>query len=77
MMMTLIVTICLMGAAASINSEIRMTTQMSGLVLTLLGGLLIFVGGITVRRLEEKQSYKHVFVQGVENEDHDSYKKIL
>jgi hypothetical protein len=77
MMMTLIVTICLMGAAASINSEIRMTTQMSGLVLTLLGGLLIFVGGITVRRLEEKQSYKHVFVQGVETDDHESYKKIL
>lgn len=75
--MTIIVSICLLGAARSINSEIRMTTEMSGLVLTLLGGLLLFVGGIIVRRTEEKQSYKHVFVQGVENEDHESYKKIL
>lgn len=54
-----------------------MTTEMSGLVLTLLGGLLLCVGGIIVRRTEEKQAYKHVFVQGVENEDHESYKKIL
>lgn len=77
MLMTIIVSICLLGAARSINSEIRMTTEMSGLVLTLLGGLLLFVGGIIVRRTEEKQSYKHVFVQGVENEDHESYKKIL
>lgn len=76
-MMTLIVSICLMGAARSINSDIRMTTQMSGLVLTILGWILLFVGGIIVRRTEEKQSYKHVFVQGVENEDHESYKKIL
>lgn len=66
-----------MGAARSINSDIRMTTEMSGLVLTLLGGLLLCVGGIIVRRTEEKQAYKHVFVQGVENEDHESYKKIL
>lgn len=54
-----------------------MTTEMSGLVLTLLGWLLLFIGGIIVRRTELKQSYKHVFVQGVENEDHESYKKIL
>ena len=68
-----------MGAAStiSVSSNTRMTTGMSGLVLTLLGGLLLVVGGIIVRKTEEKQSYKHVFVQGVENEDHDSYKKIL
>lgn len=36
-LMTIIVSICLTGAARSINSEIRMTTEMSGLVLTLLG----------------------------------------
>lgn len=77
MLMTIIVSICLTGAARSINSDIRMTTEISGLVLTLLGGLLVCVGGIIVRRTEEKQSYKHVFVQGVENEDHEHYKKIL
>lgn len=79
MLMTIIVSICLMGAAStiSVSSNIRMTTGMSGLVLTLLGGLLLVVGGTIVRKSEEKQSYKHVFVQGVENEDHDSYKKIL
>ena len=79
MLMTIIVSICLMGAAStiSVSSNIRMTTGMSGLVLTLLGGLLLVVGGIIVRKTEEKQSYKHGFVQGVENEDHDSYKKIL
>ncbi len=78
-LMTMIVSICLMGAASTISasSNIRMTTGMSGLVLTLLGGFLLVVGGIIVRKTEEKQSYKHVFVQGVENEDHDSYKKIL
>jgi hypothetical protein len=42
-LMTLIVTLCLTGAARSINSDIRMTTQMSGLVLTLLGGMLLVV----------------------------------
>lgn len=77
MLMTIIVSICLTGAARSINSEIRMTTELSGLVLTLLWGLLLCVGGVIVRRTEEKQSYKHVFVQGVENEDHEHYKKIL
>ena len=76
-LMTIIVSICLMWAAStiSVSSNIRMTTGMSGLVLTLLWGLLLVVGGVIVRKTEEKQSYKHVFVQGVENEDHDSYKK--
>ncbi len=37
-LMTMIVSICLMGAAStiSVSSNIRMTTGMSGLVLTLL-----------------------------------------
>ena len=43
----------------------------------ILGWILLCVWGMIVRRTEAKQSYKHVFVQGVENEDHESYKKIL
>jgi hypothetical protein len=54
-----------------------MTTDISGLVLTLLGGIFLVLGWLVVRKTEEKEAYKHVFVQGVENEDHDSYKKIL
>ncbi len=42
-----------------------------------MGGLLLVLGGIVVRKKEQKDAYKHVFVQGVENEDTDSYKKIL
>lgn len=42
-----------------------------------MGGILLCIGGVVVRRKEEKEAYKHVFVQGVENEDTDSYKKIL
>lgn len=42
-LMTIIVSICLTGAARSINSDIAMTTEISGLVLTLLGGLLLCV----------------------------------
>jgi hypothetical protein len=54
-----------------------MTTDISGLVLTLLGGIFLCIGGVVVRKTEEKESYKHVFVQGIENEDQESYKKIL
>ena len=75
--MTLIVSISLTGAARTINGDIRMTTEISGLVLTLLGGIFLCIWGIVVKRTEEKESYKHVFVQGIENEDHESYKKIL
>ncbi len=75
--MTILVSLSLTWAARSINSEIRMTTEISGLVLTLLGGILLCIGWYITRTLEEKQSYKHVFVQWVESEDQESYKKIL
>lgn len=79
-LMNVIVSTTLMGAARSINPDIniQLTTQMSGMVFTYVGAILLLIGGIIIRRTEEKQSYKHVFVQGVEtSEDHDSYKKIL
>ncbi len=76
-MMTIIISISLTGAARTINGDISMTTDISGLVLTLLGGIFLVLGWLVVRKTEEKEAYKHVFVQGVENEDHDSYKKIL
>lgn len=76
-MMTTIISISLTGAARTINGDISMTTDVSGLVLTLLGGIFLVTGGIVVRKTEEKEAYKHVFVQGIENEDHESYKKIL
>lgn len=76
-MMTVIVSISLTGAARTINGDISMTTDISGLVLTLLGGIFLVLGWLVVRKTEEKEAYKHVFVQGIENEDHDSYKKIL
>lgn len=75
--MTVIVSFCLIGAARTINGDISMQTDVSGLVLTLVGAILLCIGGLAVRRHEESRAYKHVFVQGVENEDNDSYKKIL
>lgn len=75
--MTAIVSVTLTGAARSLNGDIRLTTQLSGMVFTYVGAILVAVGGYVIRRTEEKQSYKHVFVQGIETEDHDSYKKIL
>lgn len=76
-LMTLIVSISLTGAARTVNQDISMTLDVSGLVLTLMGAIFLSLGGVIVRRKEEKDAYKHVFVQGVENEDTDSYKKIL
>lgn len=76
-LMTVIVSITLTGAARTVNQDISMTLDASGLVMTLMGGILLCIGGVVVRRKEEKEAYKHVFVQGVENEDTDSYKKIL
>lgn len=79
-LMNVIISTTLMGAARSINPDIniQLTTQMSGMVFTYVWAILLCVGGAIIRRTEEKQSYKHVFVQGVETgEDHDSYKKIL
>mgnify|MGYP000258135537 FL=1 len=75
--MTAIVSVTLTGAARSLNGDIHLTTQLSGMVFTYVGAILVAVGGYVIRRTEEKQSYKHVFVQGIETEDHDSYKKIL
>ena len=43
-LMTTIVSISLTGAARTINGDISMTTDISGLVLTLLGGLLLVIG---------------------------------
>ncbi len=76
-LMTAIVSVTLTGAASQLNGDIHLTTQLSGMVFTYVGAILVAVGGYVIRRTEEKQSYKHVFVQGVETEDHDSYKKIL
>gem|GEM_PF-1001780 len=42
-LMTLIVSISLTGAARTINGDIRMTTEISGLVLTLLGGIFLCI----------------------------------
>lgn len=77
LVMTLIISVSLTGAARTVNQDISMTLNISGLVLTLMGALLLCIGGVVVRKKEEKDAYKHVFVQGVENEDTDSYKKIL
>ena len=77
LLMTLIVSISLTGAARTVNQDISMTIDVSGLVLTMMGAILLVLWGVVVRRKEEKDAYKHVFVQGVENEDTDSYKKIL
>lgn len=45
--------------------------------MTLLGGICLTVGGKLVQIAEEKQSYKHIFVQGVEHDEDAAYKKIL
>lgn len=76
-LMTVIISISLTGSARNINPDISMTIDISWLVLTLMGGILLCLWGYAVRKKEEKETYKHVFVQGIENEDTDSYKKIL
>lgn len=43
-MMTIIISISLTGAARTINGDISMTTDISGLVLTLLGGIFLVLG---------------------------------
>jgi membrane protein implicated in regulation of membrane protease activity len=75
--MTAIVSVTLMGAASIINSELHLTTQLSGMVFTYVGAILMSLGWYIIQRTESKQAYKHVFVQWIETEDHDSYKKIL
>jgi len=75
--MTFIVSISLTGAARTINGDISMTTDISWLVLTILGWIFLCIGGLIVKKKEEKDAYKHVFIQGIENEDTESYKKIL
>lgn len=60
--------------SARIGAEI---TTLSGIIMTLLGGICLAVGGKLVQIAEEKQSYKHIFVQGVEHDEDAAYKKIL
>ena len=43
-LMTIIISISLTGAARTINGDISMTTDISGLVLTLLGGIFLILG---------------------------------
>lgn len=70
---TIIVNLTFVGSAR-VWAEI---TPLSGSIMTLLGGICLAVGGKLVQRAEEKQSYKHIFVQGVEHDEDMVYKKIL
>ena len=77
LMMTIIVSICISWAARSVDSRIVMTTEFSGMIMMLVSGILFCIGWHVIRKTEDKQVYKHIFVQGIENEDTESYKKIL
>lgn len=76
-LLTIVVSLTFIGSAGTLGTEIRMNTHLSGMVMTLLGGICLMVGGKLVRLAEDKQSYKHIFVQGVEHDEDDAYKKIL
>ncbi len=72
-LLTIVVSLTFIGSAR-IGAEI---TTLSGIIMTLLGGICLAVGGKLVQIAEEKQSYKHIFVQGVEHDEDAAYKKIL
>ncbi len=72
-LLTLVVSLTFIGAA-SMGVEI---STLSGVIMTLLGGICLMVGGKLVQIAEEKQSYKHIFVQGIEHDEDNAYKKIL
>jgi hypothetical protein len=72
-LLTIVVNLTFIGSAR-FGPEI---TTLSGVIMTLLGGICLAVGGKLVQRAEEKQSYKHIFVQGVEHDEDQAYKKIL
>jgi len=72
-LLTVVVSLTFVGSAR-VGAEI---TTLSGVIMTLLGGICLAVGGKLVHIAEEKQSYKHIFVQGVEHDEDIAYKKIL
>ncbi len=72
-LVTIIVSLTFVGSAR-VGAEI---IPLSGIVMTLLWGICVAVGGKLVQIAEEKQSYKHIFVQGVEHDEDIAYKKIL
>jgi|GEM_PF-4555439 len=72
-LLTVIVSLTFIGSA---RTGAKITT-LSGITMTLLGGICLAVGGKLVQIAEEKQSYKHIFVQGVEHDEDIAYKKIL
>ncbi len=72
-LLTIVVNLTFVGSAR-VGAEI---TALSGSIMTLLGGICLAVGGKLVQIAEEKQSYKHIFVQGVEHDEDLAYKKIL
>ena len=76
-LLTVVVSLTFIGSAGTLGTEIQMNTYLSGMVMTLIGGICLMVGGKLVRLAEDKQSYKHIFVQGVEHDEDDAYKKIL
>jgi hypothetical protein len=72
-LLTLVVNLTFIGSAR-FGPEI---TTLAGVIMTLIGGICLTVGGKLVQKAEEKQSYKHIFVQGVEHDEDAAYKKIL
>lgn len=76
-LLTVVVSLTFIGSAGILGTQIQMNTYLSGMVMTLLGGICLIVGGKLVQIAEEKQSYKHIFVQGVEHDEDVAYKKIL
>jgi Na+-translocating ferredoxin:NAD+ oxidoreductase RnfA subunit len=72
-LLTIVVNLTFIGSAR-FGPEIQ---TLSGVIMTLIGGICLVVGGKLVQIQEEKQSYKHIFVQGVEHDEDAAYKKIL
>jgi len=62
-LLTVVVSLTFIGSARNLGIDTQMNTYLSGMVMSLLGGICLMVGGKLVRVSEEKQSYKHIFVQ--------------
>lgn len=75
--LTTMISLTFVGSAGILGTEVQMNTYLSGMVMTLIGGICLLVGGKLVQRAEEKESYKHIFVQWVEHDEDIAYKKIL
>lgn len=76
LLLSIVICTSLTGAARSIG-KVDVLGDYSGMVFMMIGGFLVYLWGIIIKKSEEKTTYKNVFIQWVETENYENYKKIL